>query len=224
MVFRITSMAMHNFRIPFGAQTLPKYKIFKETNRNNENVNNERSRWLVLRSSFHVNSIANKVFEPDYLDSAGLVPPIYPPINVQVKGYDFEILESFQSYIHNLAENMGLDVSDAWATPATSWNAYTYDAESTIVKETYKLHLYERNIQIVNVQTTELPVLVDIVRKTLPEGVTLSIHEHKAEHKEARFISDPFIDGLRTELHELESKKQEAIDKAIAEKTAKGKK
>ena len=65
-----------------------------------------------------------------------------------MKGYDFEILESFQSYIHNLAENMGLDVSDAWATPATSWNAYTYDAESTIVKETYKLHLYERNIQI----------------------------------------------------------------------------
>jgi len=39
---------------------------------------------------------------------------------------------------------------------------------------------------LVNVQTTELPVLVDIVRKTLPEGVTLSIHEHKAEHKEAR--------------------------------------
>ena len=39
-----------------------------------------------------------------------------------------------------------------------------------------------------------------------------------------RFISDPFIDGLRTELHELESKKQEAIDKAIEEKTAKGKK
>ena len=65
-----------------------------------------------------------------------------------MKGYDFEILESFQSYIHNLAENMGLDVSDAWATPATSWNAYTYDAESTTVKETYKLHLYERNIQI----------------------------------------------------------------------------
>ena len=65
-----------------------------------------------------------------------------------MKGYDFEILESFQSYVHNLAENMGLDVSDAWATPATSWNAYTYDAESTIVKETYKLHLYERNIQI----------------------------------------------------------------------------
>ena len=111
---------------------------------------------------------------------------------------------------------MGLDVSDAWATPATSWNAYTYDAESTIVKETYKLHLYERNIQIgmklfwltyrerrlsywwficfiythtcflVNVQTTELPVLIDIVRKTLPEGVTLSIHEHTAKHKEAR--------------------------------------
>ena len=58
-------------------------------------------------------------------------------------------------------------------------------------------------------------------------GVTFSLA--KRINKEihiyiCRFISDPFIDGLRTELHELESKKQEAIDKAIAEKTAKGKK
>ena len=107
-----------------------------------------------------------------------------------------------------------------------------------------------------NVQTTDLPVLIDIVRKTLPEGVRLSIHEHNNEHSEARYgilcfkynlkckfskklekrksdlckyefysryIPDPFIDGLRTELHELHSKKQSEIDKAIAEKAAKGK-
>jgi large subunit ribosomal protein L48 len=38
-----------------------------------------------------------------------------------MKGYNFDILESFQSYVHNLAENMGVDVEDAWATPARSF-------------------------------------------------------------------------------------------------------
>jgi ribosomal protein L12E/L44/L45/RPP1/RPP2 len=38
-----------------------------------------------------------------------------------MKGYNFDILESFQSYVHNLAENMGVDVEDAWATPARSY-------------------------------------------------------------------------------------------------------
>lgn len=171
----------------------------------------------------HLNCAKRKVFEPDYLDSAGLVPPAYPAINIQLKGYNFEVLESFQSFVHNMAENIGIDVYEAWATPASTWNAYTYAEESTVVQDTYKLDLYERNIQIVNVQTTDLPVLIDIVRKTLPEGVRLSIHEHNNEHSEARYIPDPFIDGLRTELHELHSKKQSEIDKAIADKAAKGK-
>jgi len=178
---------------------------------------------ITLKSSFHINGSKSKVFEPDYLDSAGLVPPTYPPINIQIKGYDFEILESFQSYIHNLAENIGVDVGDAWATPATTWKVHTYAEESTVVKETYTLQLYERNVQIVDVQTTDLPVLIDIIRKTLPEGVELSVHEHKEEHREARFIPDPFIEGLQSELNEITARKQESIDKAMAEKAAKGK-
>merc|ERR1719510_1307247 len=169
---------------------------------------------------FHTACCSHKIFEPDYLDAAGLVPPTYPAINIQMKGYDFDILESFQSYIHNVAENIGIDVSEAWATPASSYNVFTYADESTAVKDTYTLHLYERNIQIVNVQTTELPVLIDIVRKTLPEGVRLSVHEHKAQHKEARFIPDPFIEEIREELSTLEARKQEAIDRVVAIKEA----
>ena len=65
-----------------------------------------------------------------------------------MKGYDFDILESFQSYVHNLAENIGLDVSEAWATPSTSWNVHTYAEESTAIKDTYNLRLYERNVQL----------------------------------------------------------------------------
>ena len=39
-------------------------------------------------------------------------PDLYPLMNVQIKGYDFPVLESYQSYIHNLVENMGLDVTE----------------------------------------------------------------------------------------------------------------
>merc|ERR1719471_1934722 len=146
-------------------------------------VKSDRNTFGTEKFFLHLSTPKNKVFEPDYLDSAGLVPPTYPPINIQIKGYNFDVLESFQSFVHNMAENMGIDVSNAWATPATTWQAFTYAEESTVVQDTYQLDLYERNIQIVNVQTIDLPILIDIIRKTLPEGVQLSIHENKDENQ-----------------------------------------
>lgn len=38
-----------------------------------------------------------------------------------MKGYDFGVLESYQSFVHNLAENMGVNVSNSWVTPAKSY-------------------------------------------------------------------------------------------------------
>ena len=110
------------------------------------------------------------------------------------------------------------------------------------------------DLLVVNTQTTDLPVLIDIIRKTLPEGVQLSIHEHDNSHSEARYdfsikhirgiarlisvvgqlpynlyyfhfryIPDPLIDGLRDQITQYETKKQERIAEAQAEKAAKGK-
>ena len=36
----------------------------------------------------------------------------YPTVNIQLRGYDYTILESYESYVHKLAENLGIDVSD----------------------------------------------------------------------------------------------------------------
>lgn len=38
----------------------------------------------------------------------------YPLINIQMKGYDFPVLQEFQSWVHKAMENMGLKVSAAW--------------------------------------------------------------------------------------------------------------
>jgi len=202
----------------YSLKTLYTININKETS-----VQSYRHVLKTATCSLHLSIPKKKVFEPDYLDAAGLVPPTYPAINIQMKGYNFEVLESFQSFVHNMAENIGIDVSEAWATPASTFDAYTYAEESTVVKDTYTLDLYERNIQIVNTQTTDLPVLIDIIRKTLPEGVQLSIHEHDTSHSEARYIPDPLIDGLRAQVTQYETKKQLAIAEALAEKAAKGK-
>ena len=46
--------------------------------------------------------------------STSHLPDVYPLVNVQLKGHNFDILESYQSYVHNLAENMGIDVQDRY--------------------------------------------------------------------------------------------------------------
>lgn len=52
------------------------------------------------------------VYEPEYLDHLKPDIPEYEEINVQIKGYDFAVLESFQKFVHVTAENMSIEVSD----------------------------------------------------------------------------------------------------------------
>jgi len=174
------------------------------------------------RKPFHTGT-ARLIFEPTYLDKEGLKPPKYEALNIQLKGYDFEVLENHQSYIHNLAENIGINVGVAWATACDSSNASIYAPQSTKISSTFALNTYERNIQVVDVLSTELPVLLDVLRKTLPEGVSLSVHKHEREHYEAKFIPDPLISSCEEELNEIEEARAEAIAIKRAEREAKQK-
>lgn len=39
--------------------------------------------------------------------------PIYESLNIQIKGYDYPILENYQRLIHKLAERLEIEV-DEW--------------------------------------------------------------------------------------------------------------
>ena len=160
-------------------------------------------------------------FEPDYLDSSGPVIPTYPPLNIQIKGYNFDVLESLQSYIHNLAENMGIDVDNAWATPAKTYQLTTYVEGGTRPKDTYNLSLYERNVKVVGLRSVDAPILIDTIRTALPEGVIFNVHEHTRDMEEERWIADPFIDSLRTELDAAADEKEKEQIKRDATMEAK---
>jgi hypothetical protein len=49
------------------------------------------------------------------------------------------------------------------------------------------------------------------------------VHEHQDEHYEARFIPDPFIETLKSELKEFEEKKLKAMEEKDAKELAKKK-
>lgn len=163
-------------------------------------------------SNFCSTASVRKTFEPDYLDAEGAVIPIYPALNVQVKGYDFHLLESFQSFVHNVAENMGVDVESAWATPPKTYNVSTFHEGGTRIRDVNNLSQYERNVQFVGLRSIDAPILFDIMRTCLPEGVEMSVHPHKQEHYEQRWIPDPFIDGIRQELLSDEEVKAQEIE------------
>jgi len=158
-------------------------------------------------SSFHSSTSTRKTFEPDYLDTEGLKIPMYPPLNIQLKGYNFDVLEQFQSWVHRIAENMGLDVSKAWATPAETSSLTTYLPGGVRPKDTYLVHLYERTVQVTNLRSVDATILIDLIQRGLPEGVQFALHEHSVEAEERRWIADPFIDSLRKELSESQEEK-----------------
>lgn len=82
--------------------------------------------------------------------------PLYDTLNIQLRGYDFPVLESYQKYLHNMIKNMDINVEDAWACPAQELQISTYKPKSEIVNTQYKLLMYSRTVQITDVSTTQV--------------------------------------------------------------------
>nr|CAD7570476.1 unnamed protein product [Timema californicum] len=143
------------------------------------------------------------IYEPDYLEKLKPNIPIYDTLNVQIKGYDYPVIEHYQKFVHHVAESMGIDVEDSWAVPPQHLNIQKYKPQSTLVDAEYKLYVYERNVQVVDLPSTVAPVFLEVIQAALPEGVSLSVHEHTQEQEELRYIPDSQLLELKTELDTL---------------------
>jgi len=110
-----------------------------------------------------------------------------------------------------------VEVSVGWATPSRCLKLTTYQEGSVRPKDEFNVNLYERNVQVVNLRSVDAPILIDLIQRALPEGVQFSLHEHTTEAAEARWIADPFIDQLRTELSQSQDEKDAVIAKKALE-------
>ncbi|NP_001153816.1 mitochondrial ribosomal protein L48 [Acyrthosiphon pisum] len=148
------------------------------------------------------------IYEPEYLDLLKPDIPEYEEVNIQIKGYDFAILESFQKLVHTIAENMDLEVSDGWALPPQTINVKRLVPNSENVEAQYTLNVYERNIQVVDIPTTKLSLLIEVIEDSLPAGVKASIHKHTDEHEILKYIPDNELKTLKNQLEEMGGSKK----------------
>lgn len=67
----------------------------------------------LVNSPSVIKRLCSSVYDPPYLDSLKPPIPIYEELTVQIKGYDFAVLENFQSCIHKIAMILDINV-DEW--------------------------------------------------------------------------------------------------------------
>ncbi|XP_077559338.1 mitochondrial ribosomal protein L48 [Haemaphysalis longicornis] len=145
-----------------------------------------------------------KYHEPEYLQYLKPPLPVYEGfVNVQLKGYDFTVLEHNAKKVVKIATMLGIRISECWATPLESVAISTYKPQSTTVDDTFKLNVYERNIQLSELSGVMAPIFLEAVQASLAEGVRLSLHKHLPEHEEIRYVPDLELEELQRQLDEI---------------------
>ncbi|XP_042231868.1 39S ribosomal protein L48, mitochondrial-like [Homarus americanus] len=141
--------------------------------------------------------------EPPYLDAGGPDVPDYSLVNVQMKGYDFTVLEHYARWVHKTALNMGFDVEDSWATPCKKLLIQNYRPNTSKVEAEYNFNIYERTVQLADLPSTMAPLFIEVVQAGLPQGVEINVHEHMPEYTEVRYIPDLELRDLYKQLYDL---------------------
>ncbi|XP_023012954.1 mitochondrial ribosomal protein L48 [Leptinotarsa decemlineata] len=143
------------------------------------------------------------LYEPSYLEAMKPKTPLYDTINIQLRGYDYAILENYQKFIHNILKNMEVNVEDCWATPAQHMHISTYKPKSEVINAQYKLKIYERTVQITDVSSLQLPLVLRTVEASLPAGVSVEVRPHEEADEEVRYVPDKELHSLKQELDDL---------------------
>lgn len=141
--------------------------------------------------------------KPPYLDSMKPKVGYYELLNLSIRGYDFVVLEKYQSYLHKTMRKMEFKVVQTWATPQQECRYDILKDESSAIESNEKLFIYERNLQMKNALVTKLPILIDLVNMTLPPGVWFNVDRHSKEAEDRRYFRDSRLEELKAEYQEL---------------------
>lgn len=149
---------------------------------------------LLTRVKYHNNGFE----EVEAKDEIG-----YKLLNLQIKGYDYVVLEKYQGYLHKTMNKMSIQVVKSWSAPHQELKIETLGDKSTAVENSYTMKVYERNLQMKDALVTKLPLLIDIINMTSPPGVSFSIHRHSIEDEDKIYFRDSVLEKLKEELKDL---------------------
>lgn len=155
--------------------------------------------------SVSVSSILQYKWEPDDLKMEPDIPE-YETLNIKMKGYDFPVLESFAKYVHRIASNLDAECTK-FAVPAKKLEIHTLQFQSVIVKDSCKLNLYERVVQVQSLPSPTLPILLEMITGNTPEGVNITVAKNTPEDDEFLYIPDHQKHKIEQMMEELEQRR-----------------
>lgn len=145
-------------------------------------------------------STRNPLWEPPYLHLLKPQHPTYDVINLEISGYDYPLIESFQRFVDRIARSLSIDISQGWAHPPCKKKIILYKENSTNVSTEYNLTTYKRYLQLTEVQAPIYATFIRFVQSGLPEGVTLSALHHTDLIEESRYVPDKELLDLKDQL------------------------
>nr|XP_012141486.1 PREDICTED: 39S ribosomal protein L48, mitochondrial isoform X2 [Megachile rotundata] len=129
--------------------------------------------------------------------------PVYPILNIQLRGYVYPVIENYQSYIHKLARVLNITVEDGFPFPHREFNVKRFKPGGTVIDSEYDIKIYERDIQVSDVTATNCPIFIRILEATLPEGVSICIDKYDPMIQNKRIIPDKELLELKSQLNEI---------------------
>lgn len=74
---------------------------------------------------------------------------------------------------------------------------------SSIIDAEYKIPIYERQLQLSDVQAPLYNLFLRIAQASLPEGIMIDVDHHSTDEEERRYVPDKDLLELRTQLDDM---------------------
>jgi len=145
-----------------------------------------------------------EIHEPKYLELLKPRIPFYDFVNIQVKGYDYVVLEEYVKFIQKTAKHLKLNMHDFWGVPAVSMKQDNYQPASQLISSTETVKIHERTVQLKQITCKDCSILIEAVQAGKPPLVSLKVSQHDSDDEEWRYIPDMMLKGFEQELVELQ--------------------
>jgi ribosomal protein S10 len=156
-----------------------------------------------------------KFYDPPYLEREALFPN-YELLNINLKGYDYNVLDVFYKFVEKLCDSLKIEVVEAYAMPARKFKVKTYQPFSTNLDKEYELNTYHRIVRIKSLKSTLAPILFESIQLNLPEGVQLNISTPNKEEDEFRYVPAFELNELKQQLEEFSKKPKSEGQNTVA--------
>lgn len=160
---------------------------------------------LVAKRKEKVSYEGVKFYDPPYLNKEPPFPN-YELLNINIKGYDYSVLDTYYKYIERLCLSLKVEVVEAYAMPCRTFKIKTYQPFSATMDKEFKLNNYHRIVRISNLKSTFAPILFETIQLNLPEGVQMNVSEPTEEEDEFRYVPDIELNELKQKLSESKKK------------------